>query len=258
MVKWIFRAALTGLSFALLSGCGKAGKKEVSGTPEMGTSANLQLIAEYLIDVKEPSGLSLAKDGQSLWTVSDDNGEVVQLDLEGKVLKRFQSGLRDLEGVTTLGHERLALLSEHSREVVITDLEGGVLKRAKFDLGSGRNKGPESVTFNETESVYYILRELSPGVLLTIDEDLQEVERRQLDFAKDYASMSYEPVRGHLWVMSEQSKAIYVLNMDLKIQTVFSMDIVQPEGMTVDYDRRRIWVVCDKTSKLYVFSFSDY
>ncbi len=236
-------------------------KEKIKHTPPvvpMAMSDNLKLVAQYPIDVKEPSGLSLSEDRKSLWTVSDDNGEVYHLDLEGKVLDHFKSGIKDLEGITTVGHSELAMVSERNREVFITDHRGKVLRKGKLDMLGEANQGPESVTFNETDSVFYALKEKSPGLLVTLDTAMKEISRRELNFAQDYASMSYEPSRRHLWVMSDQSKAVYVLDRNFKIQTVFSIDIAQPEGMTVDYEARKMWVVCDKTSMLYVFTFSDY
>ena len=243
-------------SFSVIS-CKEKAKPAAAPAP-MITSDNLKLIAQYPIPVKEPSGLSLSEDRKSLWTVSDQNGHVFQLDLQGNVLHDFDSGLKDLEGVTTVGHSELAMVSEREREVVITDHQGKILRRGKLDILGEANQGPESVTFNETDSIFYALKERSPGLLVTLDPSMREIARTELNFAQDYASMSFEPTRGHLWVMSEQSKAVYVLDRHFKIQTVLSIDILQPEGMTVDYEAKKMWVVCDRSSVLYVFTFSDY
>lgn len=224
----------------------------------MATSDNLRLIAQYPIAVKEPSDLCLAPDRQSLWTVSDEDGQVYQMNLKGEIIRHFKSGLPDLEGITTVGDSQLAILSERNRELEIVDYDGNVVTRSKVDMLGERNSGPESVAFDENSSVFYTLKEQSPGLLLTLDQNLHEISRTSLNFAQDYSAMSYDSTRGHLWVMSDQSKSMFVLDSDMKIQTAFSADIPQPEGLSVDYLARKLYVVCDKTSMLYIFSFADY
>ena len=232
--------------------------KKPAAPASIATSDNLRLIASYPIAVKEPSDLCLSPDRQSLWTVSDEEGEVFQMSLTGKVLRHFKSNLPDLEGITTVGESSLAILSERNRELEIVDYDGNVQSRSKIDMPGERNSGPESVTFDEAASVFYTLKEQSPGLLLTLDRNLHEISRTSLNFAQDYSAMSYEATRGHLWVMSDQSKSMFVLDSNMKIQTAFSANIPQPEGMSVDYLARKLYVVCDKTAMLYIFSFADY
>lgn len=232
--------------------------KKSAAPATIATSDNLRLIAQYPIAVKEPSDLCLSPDRQSLWTVSDEDGEVYQMDLKGAILRQFKSEMPDLEGITTVGDSQLAILSERNRELEIVDYFGNVKSRSKVDMVGERNSGPESVTFDEAAAVFYTLKEQSPGLLLTLDRDLHEISRTSLNFAQDYSAMSFEATRGHLWVMSDQSKSMFVLDSDMKIQTAFSANIPQAEGMSVDYLARRLYVVCDKTAMLYIFSFSDY
>ncbi|RYD37837.1 MAG: hypothetical protein EOP87_02760, partial [Verrucomicrobiaceae bacterium] len=244
--------------FLLFTGGCRENSAAVPAALFMATSGNLKLVASHHIDVKEPSDLDLSEDRKSLWTVSDEGGIVYQMDLDGHLLGSFGSGLEDLEGVTTVGDKGLAVVSEKSREIVLMTSGGKHGSRAKLDMPGESNKGPESLTYNSAESVFYALKEKAPGTLVTLDASLRETSRAELNFAKDYSSMSYDPVRGHLWVMSDESDAVYVLDRDLRIQTVFSFDIEQAEGLAVDYEARKMWVVCDKSSILYTFTFSDY
>ncbi|WAC19780.1 SdiA-regulated domain-containing protein [Luteolibacter sp. SL250] len=242
----------------VLFACKGKDKAVPEAAATMSTSGNLKLVARHHIDVEEPSDLDLSEDRKTLWTVSDEGGIVYQMDLNGHILGSFGSGLEDLEGVTTVGHKGLAVVSEKSREIVLMTSVGKHSSRSKLDMPGERNKGPESLTYDPVESVYYALKEKTPGTLITLDASLRETSRAELNFAKDYSSMSYDPVRGHLWVMSDESDAVYVLDRDLRIQTIFSFDIEQPEGLAVDYEARKMWVVCDKSSILYTFTFSDY
>ena len=50
---------------------------------------SLELLNIYSINVEEPSGLDLAIDNGSLWTVSDKYSKIYQLDLMGQILQEI-------------------------------------------------------------------------------------------------------------------------------------------------------------------------
>ncbi len=221
-------------------------------------SDNLALVGEYRLAVPEPSGLSLSEDGASLWMVSDEDGKVYRTDLEGRIIASFHTGHADLEGITTAGAGKVAVLAERERKLLVFHEDGTPAGSVTLDIPGNDNSGPEALAWNTDAGEFYILKERDPGLFLILDERMRETSRGVLRFARDYSGLFSEPVRGHLWISSDESAAIYVVDRDLKLQAVFSSAIPQMEGIAVDYARRRIYAVSDAAAKLYVYEFDEY
>ena len=166
------------------------------------TSSNLKLVGHYPVALQEPSGLSLSKDNQSLWTVSDKDGQIYQVDLQGEVLSNFPSSHDDLEAITTMDEQHLAIIAERSRTIVIAQKDGKILQEATIDIPGSDNQEPEAFTYDEVAEQFHIMQE-SPGILVTMNRQLEEVSRRQLKLAEDYSSISFDSARKQLWVLSD-------------------------------------------------------
>ncbi len=245
------------LPLAALS-CGCKHRPEPPRTAPIAHSDNLRLLARRPLAIPEPSGLALAADKQSLWAVSDANGRVYRLDLEGKVLSSFSTGLKDLEDIEVIDEETLAVVTEGKRRIVLFGAGGRLLGEGGVDIPGNDNAGPESLAFDRAASRYYVMKEHSPGTFLTLDAGFNELSRTVLTFAQDYSSLVFEETRGHLWIMSDVARAVYVTDRDFKIQTVFSTGVPQQEGLAVDYDRKKLYIVSDSLEELYVFEFDKY
>lgn len=221
------------------------------------TSPNLTLVGSYPLAIKEPSGLSLAKDGQSLWTVSDENGAVYQFDLQGKTIGHFRTNFKDLEAIATMDANMLAFVSERTRELVVARTDGTIIRRATIDMPGAQNSGPEALTYDEERGQFHLMQE-KPGLLITLDADLREISRRELSFARDYSSLTFESQRQLFWILSDESRTVHVLDQDFRMQTNFSIDIQQMEGIAVDSENRLLYIVSDPLERLYVFRFDDF
>lgn len=222
------------------------------------TSQNLRFVAAYPLNVSEPSGLSLSRDRQSLWTVSDNSGKIYQLNLSGDILSSFQSERYDLEGITVIDANHLAFISERERKIVVARKIGGrVLQQAAIAIPGFDNKGPEALTYDQATEQFHILQEV-PGTLITLNRQLEEVARRELKFAQDYSSMCFDSVKNQLWVLSDVSRSIHVLDADLRIQESFSLSVDQMEGLAVDHEAGRIYLVSDPLDTLFVLEYDSF
>jgi uncharacterized protein YjiK len=218
------------------------------------TSQNIKLLNIYSLTVHEPSGLTLAKDNLSLWTVSDTDGHIYQIDLEGTTLAHFPTGYHDLEAITTIDDQLIAFIAERERKIVIATQEGQILQEATIDIPGFDNRGPEALTYDEEAAEFHLMQE-APGLLLTLNRQLEEVDRQELKFAQDYSSISFDSDSKHLWVLSDQSKNIHVLDQNSSILESFSVDVEQMEGLAVDHNHNRIYIISDPLEELYVFEF---
>lgn len=233
----------------LLASC-KSEKKPVEITPE---NISLKKVNEFEIDVPEPSDLALGFDGHSIWTVSDENSTVYLLDFDGKVKKKFSVKGNDLEGITVINENKIAVILERTREAVILTTDGKEILRHKFDLKGKPNSGLEGITYDPDNQIFYLLNEKSPGLLLKCDMDFNILSRHELKFAKDYSAIYYDRELNDLWILSDESVGIYICDTAGTVKQNFKLEIPQMEGLAVDKINNRVYIVSDNTEKIYVF-----
>ena len=223
---------------------------------EDNTVKNLQFSTENVIPVPEPSGLDLTYNETGFWVVSDEDSSVYLLNSRRRVVKKFKVDGYDLEGITVIDKGRLAVVLERTREVVVLDTSGKELKRAKLELTGELNSGLEGITYNPEQKRFYLLNEKDPILLLTLDENLVELERDTLRFSKDASGIYFDSVDNKLWILSDESQLI--VKTDLSGSEVFQkykINIEQPEGITFNKDGTRLYIVSDINGSLYVFNF---
>ena len=206
------------------------------------------------IPVPEPSGLALSFDEKRFWIVSDENSKVYLIDSWGRVVKSFKVIGEDLEGITVINDSTLAIVLERTREVVILDTSGLELKRAKLDLEGELNNGLEGISYYPEEKKFFVLNEKKPRLLLTLDENLVEIKRDTLNFAKDVSGIYFDAVDKNLWILSDESQRIFKTDLSGNPIDEFKIKITQPEGITLNKARTKIYIVSDKTENLYVFN----
>jgi len=206
------------------------------------------------IPVTEPSGLDLTFDEKKFWVVSDQNSKVYLIDSWGRVVKSFKVDGEGLEGITVTDDSTLAVVLERTREVVILDTSGLELKRRKLNLKGELNSGLEGITYDPAERKFYLLNEKQPRLLVTIDEDLSELKRDTLNFAKDVSGIFFDSSKKILWILSDESQKI--VQTDLRGNPIqeFKIKVTQPEGITINKARTKLYLVSDKTGTLYVFN----
>jgi len=203
--------------------------------------------------VPEPSGLDLSYDEKGFWMVSDQNSKVYLIDSWGKEIKSFEVNGYDLEGITVVNDSTIAIVLERTREVVVLDTAGNELKRVSLNLEGELNSGLEGITYNPEKKKYYVLNEKKPTLLLTLDENLVEQKRDTLNFAKDFSGIFFDYVDNTLWILSDESKRIYKTDLSGSPIEEFKINVDQPEGITLNKSRTKLFLVSDVTGNLYVF-----
>ncbi len=206
------------------------------------------------IPVPEPSGLALTSDETGFWVVSDENSTIYLIDSWGREVKSFNVNGGDLEGITTINDSTLAVVLERTREIVILDTSGLELKRVKLELKGKLNSGLEGITYDPNEKKFYLLNEKDPILLITLDENLIELKRDTLKFSKDVSGIFYDTLDKILWILSDESQRIFKTDLSGKPIEEFKIKITQPEGITLNEARTKLYIVSDKTGNLYVFN----
>jgi len=214
---------------------------------------NLSFSIAEEIPVPEPSGLDISFDEKAFWVVSDQNSKVYLIDSLGKEIKSFLISGEDLEGITIVTDSTLAVVLERTNEIVIVDTSGKELNRAAINLKGEFNSGLEGITYNPKEKKYYILNEKKPRLLITLDENLIELARDTIDVAKDVSGIFFDNTDNTLWILSDESQRIFKTDLSGIPIEEFKIKVAQPEGITMNKSRTKLFIVSDKTESLYVF-----
>lgn len=205
------------------------------------------------LDVPEPSGLDMTFDKLGFWTVSDETSKVYRLDIDGNVMRSFKIKGSDPEGIAVVDSNIIAVVLERDREVVLLDTLGKELLRKKLDLRGDLNSGLEGISYDRINEKYYLVNEKSPGLLIELDKNLNELKRTVLNLAKDYSGIFYESIDDVLWILSDESKKILITDKVGNIIDEYKTTIVQAEGITYDRDSGKLFVVSDAKEELYEY-----
>jgi uncharacterized protein YjiK len=205
------------------------------------------------LSVPEPSGLCLDKGTNSLWTVSDEDTTIFNIDFSGKVLQKIKVNGFDLEGITFLNDSTLITILERSRTVVFLNLKGIEQRRFSLKIGGEPNEGLEGITYNSRNKHLYIIKEKNPCKLFETDLEGNVLVEKTLNISKDLSGLFYDAGNNQLWITSDESKSIYKCNPDGAVLEQFKVDIRQIEGITIDFRTSKLYLVSDPEQKLYIF-----
>ena len=211
---------------------------------------NLRETDSFRIDVDEPSDLALSYEADAFWTVSDDNSTVYKLGLEGEILQEIETEYDDLEGVTVLDENKLAIAVEEERLICIIDLDGNLLKEFKLHIEGEYNKGIEGLVFNSENRHFYLVNEKYPVLLIELDKNFDVILEKEINFVNDLSAVTYNKKTNELWLLSDESKEIAVCDLKGNLKKKISFDIVQAEGICIKEDK--IYIVSDPKGEIYV------
>lgn len=218
---------------------------------------SLKLQKVTSIKVPEPSGLCFSYDKKHLWTVCDENSTVYKIGLNGIIIDSFKVMGEDLEGITVNDPASLAVVLERARQVVIVDTTGKELSRFSFDLPGNLNEGLEGICYDNLNQNYYLLNEKNPGLLIKTDKNLRIIRKKEINFADDFSDIFYSAEDTTLWILSDESQKIIQTDLEGRLIKQFFVDVVQPEGLVVDYKNKYVLIVSDKKEKLYQFKLKN-
>lgn len=213
----------------------------------------LKYIKKFTIKVPEPSGLTYA-DGY-LYAVSDNHNRIFKLATDGKLIESFTLPIRDLEGITYHpSHKVFYLVSESNRAIYSYNPATDELERyfVKGNQNGGGNKGLEGVAYSPKKQALYLVNERKPKKLLKLTLDGKILKKHNLKFGDDISGLCYDPFTKHMWALSDQSKAVYLIKHKGKKIQKYDLPIKAPEGIAID-NTGLMYIVSDKTSEVIVY-----
>ena len=260
------------------------------------TSIGNYNILDKAAGLNEPSGLTLNQEGTALYTISDDTKAIFQLDLKGRlsVKDSFFIGMDDLEGIAiTPDGKQLLVVQEESNSIISFDLASRQeLSRRPISAMSNYksirehfpdppdNKGLEGITVNTHNNHVFVVKEGRPGLLIEIDPEREKILNSRLLRADngfkhpkvgqktlDFSGLSYDSSRDTLWITSDKGQCLFhydwnrdqvIQRLDLTIDSEGkSSKIRKSEGLAIDPQRGRLYVVSERDGRLYVFRIHE-
>jgi len=241
------------------------------------------VIEERVIDGLEDdvSGLSYDPDRKSLFTVTNQNAEMVELSLDGHILRRITlTGFGDAEaveyispGVYVISDERQQRLIKVHIDDSTRSLNAADAEQLTLGLNAGGNKGYEGLAYDRRGERLFVARERDPVQIIEVrgfpktnadgPNNLQVISDSKRDaglFVRDLSSLQFDQGSGHLLALSDESKQILELDTNgrpigssslKKGQMGLSKSVPQAEGVAMD-DEGTLYLVSEP-NLFYVF-----
>ncbi len=222
-------------------------------------SSALILVEQVSVPVVSPSGLVLADDKQSLWTVSDKpGGGIYQVSMTGDIISSIPYYGSDLEGITlNYFDSSFWVVEEASGDLVHVDNNGDEVQRVAVSGSTDGSGGLEGISVRPEDRHFFILKEKDPGVLIELDDEFNLVQYNRLYFADDYAGIDYDPAENTLWIVSDQNQKVYKCDTSGNVLKYYSIALTNMEGIAVNVENKSVYLVNDEKETLYVYSLKE-
>ncbi len=226
-----------------------------SGVKQELPVGKLTLIAEYEMDVPEPSGLSLSANGKFLWTVSDQTGLVYAVSFEGKKLRELTYHGEDPEGIVQNSSDQtLWVVEEQRRELVHLDTLGNESERFVVDVENrSANSGLEGIALDVSGNTIYLLNEKDPALFLKLDQNMLVQNAILVNFAEDCSGLTFDAQQRCLWMLSDASKTLIKMDTTGVPLIKYALPWDKAEGIAVDNRSNVVYMVNDSRSMLSLF-----
>lgn len=225
------------------------------GTPLDNNTITLQIIEEFSLDIKEPSGLCEAWNPNELLVVSDHSNTIFRIDNKGVILEEFPFKGEDLEGVSYQEAGKIIWVVDESVDKLYKLSKTGVMTKEyqlSYDAHPS-NKGLEGIAVNTSNNHVFMLNEASPALLLEFFNG-EIINSIPLNFAPDYSGLFYHKETNQLWMISDEAKMIYQCSIKGELINSFQHTVDKAEGIIVNTEEQVFWLCSDSEDKLYKLS----
>ena len=205
------------------------------------------------LSIKEASDICLNQTKDGFFIVSDD-GILFETNLEGIVIRKSPFRGFDFEGVFA-DAKGIYVMDERTRNVHSFNPADLSLKRSvEVNYNGGRNKGFESLTWNESKKCFIAFTEKEPTWVFELDQNFQVLNKQKVKGMSDISAATF--LNGKLFLVSDEDHAIFRYNPETyELEQKFKLNIINPEGLCFGPDGS-LYVVSDDMSKLYRFDSS--
>lgn len=172
---------------------------------------------------------------KSLFTVTNKNAELVELSLEGKILRRIALiGFGDPEAVEFISADTYVVTDERQQRLIkihlekdTTFLDAADAEQMTLGVHLSGNKGFEGLAYDSVGKRLFVAKERDPMLIYEVHgfphfnpeksyavHVINNPKRDAGMFVRDLSSLQYDERSGHLLALSDESRLILELDVD--------------------------------------------
>jgi len=242
------------------------------------------LEAQPIEGLDEVSALTYDPLRNSLFTVTNKNAELVELSLEGQVLRRIALvGFGDPEAVEFISANTYVISDERQHRLIkiqlddeTTVVEAAEAEQITLGVHLSGNKGFEGLAYDSKGQRLFVAKERDPMLIYEVQgfphhdpeksygvHVLNNPERDAGLFVRDLSSLQYDERSGHLLALSDESRLVVELDVEGRPLSTLALgkgrqgldkSVPQAEGMAMD-DAGTLYLVSEP-NLFYVFKKS--
>ena len=218
---------------------------------------------------------------KSLFTVTNKQAELVELSLDGKLLRRIPLiGFGDAEAVEFIGADTYVITDERQQRLIKVHvnedtrfLDAAQAEQLTLGIGLNGNKGFEGLAYDSVGKRLFVAKERDPMVIYEVrgfpqtnpqqpyaTHVVTNPRRDARLFVRDLSSLQFDERSGHLLVLSDESRLVLELNVEGRPISSLSLNkgqhglrksVPQAEGIAMD-DEGTVYLVSEP-NLFYVF-----
>lgn len=226
----------------------------------------VEIDAKALGDLDEVSALAYDPDRNTLFTVTNQRPELIELSLDGDILRRIPlEGFGDAEAVEYIGPGLYVISDEREQRLIkvrvtdsTTELVAEDNQQLSLTVGMIGNKGFEGLAFDSKGKRLFVAKERDPVRIFEIhgfphhksEQPFNmhvdgDVARDEALFVRDLSSLHFDERSGHLLALSDESRLLLELNKKGEVVSSLSLlagvsglqsSIPQAEGVAMDHE----------------------
>jgi len=227
------------------------------------------------------SALTYDPDRKTLFTVTNARSELIELSLEGRILRRIPlTGFGDPEAVEYVGPNSYVITDERQQRLIRVRLEddtmfldAGDAEQLSLGIGLNGNKGFEGLAYDSAGKRLFVAKERDPMLIYEVHgfphdnpakpyavHVVQDRKRDSRLFVRDLSSLRFDERSGHLLALSDESRLVLELDVEGRPLSTLSLrkgfqglraTVPQAEGIAMD-EAGTIYLVSEP-NLFYVF-----
>lgn len=218
---------------------------------------------------------------KSLFTVTNKKAELIELSLDGRVLRRIALvGFGDAEAVEFIGENTYVITDERQQRLIKVKVDDNTrvldardAEQLTLGINQSGNKGFEGLDYDSVGKRLFVAKERDPMLIYEVrgfpqanpqqpyaTHVVSNPRRDARLFVRDLSSLQFDERTGHLLALSDESKLLLELGLDGQPISTLSLkkgkhgltrSVPQAEGVAMD-DEGTVYVVSEP-NLFYVF-----
>ena len=210
------------------------------------------------------SALTYDPERNSLFTVTNKRSELIELSLEGRILRRIALvGFGDPEAVEYVGPNRFVITDERQQRLIRVQIDDDThtldakdAEQLTLGIGLNGNKGFEGLAYDAAGQRLFVAKERDPMLIYEVHGfphggegqpyAVRVVQDRKRDaklFVRDLSSLQFDERTGHLLALSDESRLALELDAEGRPLSSLSLrrgfhglkrTVPQAEGIAMD------------------------